>query len=37
MELSQAGVDYTEAYQENSQSIYDLLIDKINYERTLGK
>jgi outer membrane protein TolC len=37
MELSQAGVDYTEAYQENSRSIYDLLIDKINYERTLGK
>jgi outer membrane protein len=37
VELSQVGVDYTESHQENSQAIYDLLIAKINYQRTLGK
>jgi outer membrane protein TolC len=37
IELSQAGAEYLDAYSQNSQAIYSLLVSKTNYQRTLGK
>lgn len=35
-ELSQAGADYSQAQANNAQSIYNLLIAKTNYNRSVG-
>ena len=35
-ELSQAGADYSKAQANNAQSIYNLLIAKTNYNRSVG-
>ena len=37
MELSEAGTDYLETSTNLSQSIYNLLINNLNYQRSLGK
>ena len=37
IELSQSGADYMEAHKDNVESIYNLLIAKMNYHRTIGK
>lgn len=36
-ELSQAGADYSEAQANNAQAIYNFLIAKTNYNRSVGK
>ncbi|MGC6489688.1 MAG: TolC family protein [Flavobacteriales bacterium] len=36
-ELSQAGADYSEAQANNAQAIYNFLISKNNYNRSVGK
>lgn len=35
--LSQAGADYSEAQADNAQAIYNFLIAKTNYNRSVGK
>ena len=37
IELSEAGSDYLETSTNLSQSIYNLLINNLNYQRCLGK
>ena len=37
MELSQSGADYSQAQADNAQAIYNLLITKTNYNRSVGK
>ena len=37
MELSQSGADYSQAQAENAQAIYNLLVTKTNYNRSVGK
>ena len=36
MELSQSGADYSQAQADNAQAIYNLLIAKTNYNRSVG-
>ena len=36
IELSQSGADYSQAQAENAQAIYNLLISKTNYNRSVG-
>ena len=36
MELSQSGADYSKAQADNAQAIYNLLIAKTNYNRSVG-
>ena len=36
MELSQSGADYSQAQADNAQAIYNLLIAKNNYNRSVG-
>lgn len=36
MELSQSGADYSQAQADNAQAIYNLLIAKTNYKRSVG-
>ena len=36
MELSQSGADYSQSQADNAQAIYNLLIARTNYKRSVG-